>query len=95
MDTTHCHPFSRDTIGSDKGHFWVLNPCFVKHWRLSAQSPVSVSSNTSVRQVLQYLPQKHRQTPEKDTFYNVIGYKQKPSVSFLVRILVENSVTQK
>ena len=32
---------------------------------------------------------------EKDTFHNVIGYKQKPSVSFLVRILVENFVTQK
>ena len=82
MDTTHCHPFSRDTIGSDKGYFWVLSPCFTRHQLLLAQTLVSGSSNII-------------KIEEKDTFHNVIGYKQKPSVSFLVRILVENFVTQK
>ena len=51
MDTTHCHPFSRDTIGSDKGYFWVLSPCFtisfywLKRGYPAAQAPLSDKYN--------------------------------------------------
>ena len=86
MDTTHCHPFSRDTIGSDKGYFWVLSPCFTSSnvgiWQFKHHCMTNITMNII-------------KIEEKDTFHNVIGYKQKPSVSFLVRILVENFVTQK
>ena len=92
MDTTHCHPFSRDTIGSDKGYFWVLSPCFTRHQLLLAQTWVSGSSSAIVST---NITMNIIKIEEKDTFHNVIGYKQKPSVSFLVRILVENFVTQK
>jgi len=51
MDTTHCHPFSRDTIGSDKGYFWVLSPCFTRHQLLLAQTWVSGSSSAIVWQI--------------------------------------------
>jgi len=37
-----------DTIGSDKGCFWVLSPCLTRHQLLLAQTLVSGSSNTIV-----------------------------------------------
>jgi len=40
-----------DTIGSDKGCFWVLSPCFTRHQLLLAQTLVSGSSNTIVWQI--------------------------------------------
>ncbi len=91
MDTTHCHPFSRDTIGSDKGYFWVLSPCFTRHQLISSNVGIWQFKHHCLTNITMNIIK----IEEKDTFHNVIGYKQKPSVSFLVRILVENFVTQK
>lgn len=91
MDTTHCHPF--------QGIQLVPIKAILGTESLFYQTSASIGSNVGIRQLKRHcltnITMNIIKIEEKDTFHNVIGYKQKPSVSFLVRILVENFVTQK
>lgn len=89
--TTHYHPFQWIQLVPIKAVLGTES--------LFYQTSAFISSNVGIWQFKHHcmtnITMNIIKIEEKDTFHNVIGYKQKPSVSFLVRILVENFVTQK